>query len=483
MNQTATHQETEGGPFDYAHLLRASATARRVTKRKINYAPYPHQFDFHAARDKYRYRWLVTGVGAGKTTAAVMEMLILATRYKCAGLIVVPKFSVLHDVILPCLHERWPPELWRLSWIGGRPAIRVKAPHGETVIFVRSAENRRTVEDINGVTVGWAYLEEAGRMPQGELAWKYTLGRLRAQNSPRCAFIAASPRPGWLPRVFGVEEGLPVTARSTGGAETKPNYWVRRAYTMDNKSLPKDYVDSLIAAYGGAFARQEIYGDIIDTEGRIFPDYSPLLHVIPHKIALELWRKVPGNARSIGVDWGWSEPAATLIGGWYDGAMIVVDEWYHDHKGHLEQGVWTMGAIDRYKTRYLYADPEDRENMMTWKRGYEFKGVKVRPLPIQKAINDWLPGVDHLRGLMPIRGVGRVDHPGRPAGNLIGRPDLLISDRCKNLDRELRDYHEELARPNMSLRERAEGPNHAIDALRYIVHSSRRQFSYASAKR
>jgi hypothetical protein len=93
------------------------------------------------------------------------------------------------------------------------------------------------------------------------------------------------------------------------------------------------------------------------------------------------------------------------------------------------------------------------------------------------ADKDWRPGTDAVRNLMHRR--SGLDHPAHERGNKLGAPRFYIARRCKNLIREyseLRDANDPDLDSSTQGREGFTiGDDHAIDAVRYMVFSSKRR--------
>jgi hypothetical protein len=452
------------------------APASESERVGVHYRPEWHQYDFHRAREQYHFRWLCTGVGAGKTYAAVMECLILAADVNagCPGLIVVPDFATYHDVIKPLIQDLWPEDIYDFRTVGNRPAIEVRTPKGVSWIYVRSAHNRQNVDKINGLTVAWIYMEEAGRFKCGSLAWKYSLERLRHPAPYNGIFIAGSPRPGWLPRAFEVQDGLPPEALQKGYSPM-PDYYVRQAKTEWNTHNPGHYSARMRAVFAGDFARQELDGAIVQASGLIYADFAKGLHVIPHALAKELYERTVKNRKTGALDWGWTAPGGGLWGGWCEdgGTMVVLGEWYKT-KCQVEQQGAEVKTASPDGTPF-WGDPSEPENIDKLRRGWTWNGTRYS-MDARAANNAWQAGTDEVRNLLHRR--SNVKHIGlsRPDEPIYGAPRLYISDRCVNLVRELREYRdandpEDEVEPKEG---ETVGDDHLIDCLRYMVYSSKR---------
>lgn len=441
-----------------------------VLSLSVPYEPEWHQYDFHQARDQFHFRWLCTGVGAGKSYAAVIEVLCLALVIDagCPGLIVVPDFPTYDDVIKPLIQELWPSEVYDFRTVRNRPAIEVYTPKGPSWIYIRSAHDRRNVDKINGLTVAWVYMEEAGRFKHGGLAWKYSLERLRYDAPHNGIFVAASPRPGWLPRAFDVQDGLPSEALRTGYSP-QPDYYVRQAKTEWNTHNPDHYAERMRAVFGGDFERQELDGAIVQASGLIYADFAVGLHVVPHRLAADLYNRTV-RRRCGGADWGWTAPGASVWGGWCEdgGTYVALGQWYKTQCQIEQQGAETAMAAPS-RTSY-YCDPSEPQNIDKWRRGFEW-GNERHVLDAHPAENAFQAGTDEVRNLLHRRSGVQHINPEIPGG----APRLYISDRCTDLIRELREYRDANDPEDEKPPKEGEtvGDDHAIDALRYAIFSTR----------
>lgn len=449
-----------------------------IERISVDYQPTWHQWDFHQARADHHFRWLCTGVGAGKTWCGVAEALVLAAEINAGapGLIVVPEFATFQDVIRPAIDAIWPREIYRIRTVQSRPQIEVDTPSGTSTIYVRSAHDRRNVDKINGLTVAWAYLEEAGRFKHGNLAWRYVLQRMRHHAAHNGVFIAASPRPGWLPDAFHVASGLPPEA-SQRGYSPAPGYYVRQASTEANPHNADQYASRMRAIFGGDFARQELDGAIVQASGLVYPEWAPGLHVVPHAVAERLYSAA--RRRVGGIDFGWSSPMAAVWGGWCGAGaemLAIVGEWYRTQR--QVQELCHDLSRDAGEVTTWYCDAADPGAISELAEGHAiWQGQRCR-IPAVAADKSWRAGTDAVRNLMHRR--SGLDHPAHPRGNGLGAPRLIISDRCQNLIRELGEYRDANdPDDDRTPREAAtSGDDHAIDCLRYLVYNSLRQHSY-----
>jgi phage terminase large subunit len=414
---------------------------------------------------------MCTGVGAGKTTAGVIECLIMAAEINpgCPGLIVVPDYGTYTDVIVPEIQKWWPAELYEFTRSENRPAINVFTSRGVSRIYIRSSHNRQNVDKINGLTIAWAYMEEAGRFKFGHLAWRYTLQRLRYTAPYKGVFVAASPRPGWLPEAFYVGDGLPKEALQEGYSP-RSDYYVRQARTEWNTHNPQDYAERMRAVFEGDFADQELDGAIVQATGRIYPEFARGLHVIPHDLALEMYARA--RRRIGGMDFGWSAPGAIVWGGWLpDGEFVVAGEWYRTKRQIEEQGAYAADNAPEV-TRW-YCDDAEPRTIEKLRRGFDYRGksYSINARPAKEAKRAWRVSTDAVRNLMVRR--SRVEHPNTRLPQGSGAPRLYISDTCKNLIHEYLHHYDANDPEDDGIPKDGDtvGDDHAIDALRYAIYT------------
>jgi hypothetical protein len=415
-------------------------------------------------------------VGAGKTRWAIEEDLIytqvLAPRQN--GLIVVPDYGTFGDVIIPEIEQHWPRDIWRVAYPLNRPELRVQTPEGLVKIFVRSGQNRRVVRAIAGLQVSWAHFEEGGRIFEGAMAWDLAMERLRGKsiiyNGTRIhgpIHLSGSPWPGWLPELFECEEGHPPDALVTGYSP-KPGYWIRQAKTEDNNTLAPEFAERMRAKFGPDWAAQEIDGQITQFALRILHNFFVSIHVIPHEEAMKKYAMVREGRREGGVDFGSTDPASLVYGGWLAGHQaVVIGEWYRSGQNHEDQGYEAWKIAREYGTDRWYCPHDQPQAVNKWRRGFH-RARDGKTYRVDGVVDADTRGGSRAAGFSTIRNLLAI--------KANEEPGLYISDKCVNLIREMR----RLRRPdkNEAGRSPKEGEtdprddDHAVDAMRYWLHTS-----------
>ncbi|MGO2112957.1 MAG: PBSX family phage terminase large subunit, partial [Pseudoclavibacter sp.] len=234
--------------------------------------------------------------------------------------------------------------------------------------------------------------------------------------------------------------------------------WRRFHFTMDdNPSLTADYIASLKREYTGLWYRRFILGEWVAAEGAIYSDFTDQRHVIP-------WRDMPPLDRivGVGIDHGTSNPTAAILLGITREPrprLIAIDEWAHQPErdggqlADIEQSrrfrAWlaqphTPHGDGLVNVRTVYADPAAASLR---------KQLRDDNVPTRAARNEVIDGI-------------------RTVASLLATDQLVITDRCRLLLDELPGYVWDEKATEDGHDAPVKHNDHAVDALRYIVHSA-----------
>ncbi|WP_294006470.1 terminase family protein [Sphingomonas sp.] len=203
--------------------------------------------------DGWRVWLMMAGRGYGKTRAGAewIHRLAMSGRRRIAlvgasidearAVMVEGKSGLLTAAARRCRGLRWEPSLGRLKW-----------PNG-SVATLFSGENP---DGLRGPEHDFAWCDELAKWAKPEAAWDNLQMGLRHGPRPR-ALVTTTPRPM---RLLDRIRAEPWTVE-TGGR------------TGDNLSLPKAFIEVMIATYGGSrLGRQELNGELMtEAEGSLFP--------------------------------------------------------------------------------------------------------------------------------------------------------------------------------------------------------------------
>lgn len=434
----------------------------------------PKQMTFHLAKAKEK---LYGGAaGGGKTAAMLAELVALVLSFGVTCLILRQMTTALGEISRR-LQDTIPPEVgtWneqKKTWHfrnGGRLMLGylehdkdVNRYAGNEYFCIAWDELTQFTEwqylrmlhplRIATSHPGWPAIEAAGLEPY------YIAGTnpgSRGHQWVRERFIDPAP-PGvlWRPK----------------STENDPNPGSRifvPSRVQDNPFLGESYMDQL-RAMGEDEQRMLILGDWDVYSGQMFAEFRRDIHVVdPDRIPLSLG----GVARSMGVDYGLSNPFCALWGAMLpDDVLYVYRERYGaDHLApeqarmileaeqvgerlpnrqipvNLDPACWARSPTSP-KPLTPNAPPPDS---VAWH--YAQAG-----LPIRKALNDRLIGLAEVKRRLKVRADGL--------------PSLLISSDCVDLIRTLPTL---LRDPNNPEDVDTKMEDHAYDALRYLCMAHR----------
>ena len=134
-------------------------------------------------------------------------------------------------------------------WREGLRELHFSSGAVATLYSAAAAENLRGPEHH----VAWC--DELAKWPQGDAAWDNLMMGLRLGEAPR-VLVTTTPRPTALMRRI---MALPGFEETRGG-------------TNDNAYLPSNFVEAMVASYGGTrLGRQELDGELLeDVEGALW---------------------------------------------------------------------------------------------------------------------------------------------------------------------------------------------------------------------
>lgn len=414
------------------------------------------------------------------------------------GLLVEPDFETFDDVFMKTWRKVVPGEgpHWRMATSnrGHGKQIEITCPGGlVSTIYVRSAMNAQTVERIDGLmTISYVGLDEIARAKAGKRAWELSVSRCRVP-SPIGNHILVVGKPNgfnWTADAFGCTEDHPPQAWETGYESRMPGRggdgsgqlsFIRAGKTSDNaKHLGDGYEDTLLA-FGERFAKENVYGSLVHTQGAIFPGWHKPMHVISNEEADMMWARAVVK-KACGGDYGFGSFSAWLTtGATGDGDMLCIDEWYK-HNALLKDIAYNGARMRRrWGVRSFPYDSANTGIIAEIATGCMYKGDLER-VSAFKADKDFEQGAGKLRDLMeffkdkvhPFK----LDEHGR---TVKGSSKFFVAERCVNLCSEFSKYREKEEVTDTPLSERTVGHDHLIDCCRYAALELFGRTEYGSA--
>lgn len=227
--------------------------------RKINLKP--HQLSFLDAPEQYV--GLFGGIGNGKTFAACLKVIELATNYPknlCfVGRMTYPELrDSTREVFLSALKQLYPSDAYKFN-----KAENSVQFWNESQIIFRHLDNQ---ESLLGPNLGAFYIDQAEEVD--EEAFLTLQGRLRRSGVPVLkGLITGNPKGyNWLYYRFGMDKA--------NNAKEWPHNQIYRmitAPTIANRdNLPINYIDQLKQSYSPEWFERYVNGSWDAFEGQIF---------------------------------------------------------------------------------------------------------------------------------------------------------------------------------------------------------------------
>lgn len=247
--------------------------------------------------------------------------------------------------------------------------------------------------------------------------------------------------------------------------DTIPDGWeFYRANTecaLEAGHVERHWFDEFFGTVPTEMRDTRMTGQFATYEGQIYTGFNPAIHVVGDDVV----DFPPGVYHRRAIDWG-SGPENAMVCLWAYrngvGCYHIYDEYYSN------EPVTILQHLDEIVARHpwpesnphfgtTYADPSGKAFIRLATREYR--------IPITGAANAVLDGIDTIRTALQINPT-------------IGEPMLFIHNRCKNLIRELRTYRWKKSsgrgtNPQDARIEPLKKSDHAVDALRYLLHSER----------
>ncbi len=224
---------------------------------------YPHQLAAIESLEQFTWVAMVTGLGGGKTRTGAFWIVSRASQFPAGvHLATGNSYTQLEDTILPALFEVCGALDIHAEW---RSSKRIFLLDGGALgrILVRSTENYNR---LRGMEVDSWWADEVRDAPKK--AVQVMRGRMRGKHCDR-------PRVFWGTTPNGYDHVWEEFVK-----RPSPNHRLIRARTIDNLSLPSDYVPSLIHGYDPQLLKQEMDGEFLNLAGaRAVGQFDRLRHV------------------------------------------------------------------------------------------------------------------------------------------------------------------------------------------------------------
>ena len=323
-------------------------------------------------------------------------------------------------------------------------------PSGAKVEF-GFLERDADVYRYQGQAYSWIGFDEITHLPT-EFAWNYLASRLRTTDSEITPYLRCTANPGGVGAHW-------VKKRYISPAPPNENFEGKDGLTR--KFIPARLDDNPYLSYDGRYEqmlkalpdvqrRQLLEGNWEITEGAAFTEFDPNIHVvIPFDIPI-------GWERLKGIDYGYASESACIWGAVdpTDGTLIIYRELYRKNL----TGVDLAQVITNMEVR----DPFSVQGVLD-------TAAWARTGTTGPTVGETLQRAGHkLRRADKNRIQGKIQIHEYLRVQQSGRPRLQILNTCPNLIRELTGIPLDKSNPEDV---DTHAPDHAYDALRYLIMS------------
>ena len=385
--------------------------------------------------------------GGGKSYAMLVDPLRYAHRSAHRGLIIrrsmpelrelIDKSRELYPKAFPGCKYKEVEKLWNF-------------PSGAKIEF-GFLERDADVYRYQGQAYSWIGFDEITHLPT-EFAWNYLASRLRTTDSEITCYMRCTANPGGAGATWVKKRYIdPSPAHeSFEGADGLSRKFIP-ARLQDNPFLATDgRYEKMLKALPPTQRQQLLEGNWDVAEGAAFTEFVPQLHVItPFEIPVH-WERVKG------IDYGYASESACIWGAVdpSDGTLIIYRELYR--KGLL--GTELAELI----TNMEMQDPFSVQGVLDtacWSRTGT-TGPTIGETLVRAGHKLRRADKNRIQGKIQIHEYLKVMQSGRPR--------IQLFNTCPNLIRELQSIPLDKRNPEDV---DTHAPDHAYDALRYLIMS------------
>lgn len=350
------------------------------------------------------------GWGSGKSYALLAKIGVLLSynRPGHRGAVVLPTGPLLSKF----LRAQFVPSFTRLITDYSKTEQVITIAGKREIYFISAFEPER----LELLTLAWVCGDEAGLWPHETM--RQIVSRVRDPRARvrQVAFVGV-PRYGWLHEEFG--------------APLKPGRAIYRMKTSDNKRVPAEYIESLVAACPSRLRECYLDGEFVAPGGNVYPEFCDV-HIIAWDDAAV--RPVKTVAA---IDWSPRTPhvlIAQIVG---DGVIPRVSKLSQQHAGAA------VVITDELVVDGSNPITVERLAMMIRERGWRIDEIVCDPAG---GAAEATSGIDQIRIAQSVLGV-RAIMPRTPAQRNIrngidhvralldpakdGTPRLYISQRVE----------------------------------------------------
>jgi len=386
----------------------------KIDKDFFNEAYTPYLFN------KDRINVFYGGGGSGKSHFVVQKHIIKALMSKRETLVIRKVQSTLRESV----YKNFLLQLGKFGILKycktTTTAMSIELPNGSRFIFMGldDAEKIKSIESIDDIII-----EEATELKREDFSQLNLRLRSNASNLQMSLMFNPISKRNWVYDAFFTN---PVA-----------NLKVVHTTYLDNKFLPKSYVDSLESLKETDPLQYEIYalGKFGNLGKRVFENWTEA------DFDIDKLRQEKNLTRVIGLDFGFSADPTTIIESFVDKAekvIYVTQEVYQ--RGLLNSDIAEIIKEKGWSNKRIYADNAEPKSIS------ELQGYGLSIQAVKKGNGSINTGIQYMK-----------------------QYKIYIHSDCENTILEFEDYSNKKDKQTGGYLNEYVGADHAIDAIRYSL--------------
>lgn len=379
-----------------------------------------HTAQKEIAKDTHRFRVVDCGRRFGKTTLAIEEIKGKALSKPSRISYIAPTYQQARDIAWEMLKHELQPIISNIN--ESRLELKVKTLKGsESLIALRGWE---AIETLRGQAFDLLVIDEVASMRNFWTGWQEVLRPTLTDSKGDAIFISTPKGYNHFFTLFEKEK-------------QDKDYKSFKYTSYDNPFISKDEIDKAKQELDENQFAQEYMADFRKVEGLVYNLRDEL-------IIYPVEKNIKTDARIMGVDWGYRNPAAISILYLKDKVWTLADEWKLAGRTTAEIIQVIQNKMKEHMVTNVYPDPAEPDRIEECRRA---------GIPVMEANKDIKAGVSMIQ-------------------NLLREKRLLVCKNCEYAIEEFNTYQYPEGIDGKPLKDVPDKLNdHLMDSIRYALYS------------
>lgn len=375
------------------------------------YSPFQWQIWFHLADsgdpNVRSNKLLVAGVRTGKTVCARSEQEMLhIVMPGFDHIMVAPTYSQVREVLLrdwlttmETMAARGYPLLKRMNW----SLLRADLHCGGRVFF-RSADK---IANQRGFEFASVEIDE-GDYTRNPLDTLTTLaGRLSAKSPIRQLTVQTTPAEysGSMIQFWANQRELAASLEDPVQRSRGLRSWYfQRARTLDNPTLPRDFVDGLYTLSKSEWLKEVEGYPVVHRQARVMACYDPAKHLYSRAMGKPFTFNKKTDTYDLGIDWGFHRPSYLWFAPIAGGRAVIFHEFHPEDMPEEKQleYVWKYCQLLGRDPECAGVDKNDLKQISRlqgmFPRCRVFRDETISEQSRKASVSAWLALLEPLQG-------------------------------------------------------------------------------------